>query len=821
MTSDLRAAVRALAVSPGFTLGVVLTLGLGIGANTAIFSVVHGVLLRPAPIDQLERLVMVWETDRGSQTTREPGSLPDYLDYRARTRTLESMGALVAREVNLTPPGGEPLRLAGARVTDSLLPLLGVSPVVGRRFTADDDRPGSAPVVLLSDSLWRRLFNRDPAALGQTISLNEEPHTIVGIVPDAADFGVLQVLSAAAYGRAFADRGEGTRADLWVPLRGDPQALPRSTHPILMVGRLALGIAPAAAQDELAAIAADLERAYPENTNRGVHVEPFSDVVFGPIRPTMYLLLSAVALVLLVACANVTSLLLVRGAARAQEIAVRRALGATRWHVTRQFLAESLVLTVLAAGTGVGLAYMGLSVLVSLAPAGVPRLGLVRIDTTVLAVTLGISLLVALVFGIVPSLQARGVDLLSTLKAGGTRGTVGGGSVGRRILVVAELAFAVMLSAGAGLLVRSFWNLLQQDPGFRVDGVLKAEYQLPATRYPVNMRAWPDFPEQRAFTDAIIARAEALPGVIAAAAAGNHPLDRGFTNSFGIVGRQAPAEGWPELSIRRVTDGYFRTVGLSVVAGRLLTAGDRTEAAPVVVANDAAVRRLFPDGRAVGAAIRLSGTARTIVGVVADERLHGIGEPAPIAVYLPLAQAPSTNGAGVLLVRTQGDAAGLIGPVATVIRERDPSLAAFGIEPLAATVSRSLAEQRFAVTLLTSFAGLALLLAAVGVYGMLSYDLTRRRGEIGIRLALGARPSGILRLVVGQSIRMTGLAVTLGVLGALALSRFLSALLFGVSPQDPVTLAGVAALLTLVALVATAIPAWRAARTDAAVVLRT
>ena len=820
MPSDLREAARGLFASPGFTAGAVLTLALGIGANTAIFSVVNGVLLRPAPVDGLEHLVMVWETDRGSQTTREPGSLPDYLDYKAQTRTLESIGALVAGEVNLTPPGGEPARLAGVRVTDTLLPLLGVTPVAGRRFTAEDDRPGSAPVVLLSASLWQRLFNRSPAAIGQTLSLNEELHTIVGVVPDAADFGVLQMLSAAAYGRAFADRGEGTRADLWVPLRGDPRVLPRSTHPIMMVGRLARGIAPAAAQEELAALAADLERRYPENTNRGVHVEALSDVVFGPIRPTLYLLLSAVALVLLVACVNVTSLLLARGAARAQEIAVRRALGATRWHITRHFLAESLLLTLLAAGAGVGLAYVSLAVLVSLAPAGVPRLSLVTIDTTVLFVTLGISLLVALIFGLVPSLQAGGVDILSTLKAGGTRGAVAGGSVGRRILVVAELAFAVMLLAGAGLLVRSFWNLLQQDPGFRVDGVLKAEYQLPATRYPVDMRAWPDFPEQRAFTDAVIARAEALPGVVAAAAAGNHPLDRGFTNSFGIVGRQAPAEGWPELSIRRVTSGYFRTVGLSLADGRLLTAGDTTRATPVVVVNEAAVRRLFPDGRALGGAIRLYGSARTIVGIVGDERLHGIGEPAPIAAYLPLAQAPSTNGAGVLLVRTESDATALVGPVTAVIHERDPALAVFGIEPLAATVSRSLAERRFAVVLLVSFAGVALLLGAVGVYGMLSYDLLRRRGEIGIRLALGARPSGILRLVLGQSIRLAALAVMLGVMGALALSRFLSALLFGVSPQDPLTLAAVAGLLTLVALTATAIPAWRAARTDAAVVLR-
>jgi putative ABC transport system permease protein len=428
---------------------------------------------------------------------------------------------------------------------------------------------------------------------------------------------------------------------------------------------------------------------------------------------------------------------------------------------------------------------------------------------------------VAAVFGIVPSLQARGVDLMSTLKAGDARGAVGGRTIGRRILVVAELAFAVMLLAGAGLLVRSFWNLLQQDPGFRTDGVIKAEYQLPATRYPTDFRNWPNFAEQHAFTDRVVARARRLPGVVAVAVAGNHPLDRGFTNSFGIVGRQAPAGGWPELSIRRVTSGYFDTVKLPLTEGRGIGEEDTTRAAPVVVINEAASKRLFPDGRAVGAALRLYGNARTIVGVVADERVHGLGEAPPIAAYLPISQAPSTNGAGVLMVRTAGDASALAGSVTGVIREEDPSLAVFGVEPLAATLSRSLAERRFAAILLVSFSGLALLLGAVGVYGMLSFDIARRRGEIGIRLALGAQPSAILGLMLSQGAKLAAAGVALGFAGAFALSRFLAALLFGVSAQDPMTLATVSVLLLAVALAATAIPAWQAARTDAAAVLRT
>jgi putative ABC transport system permease protein len=380
-----------------------------------------------------------------------------------------------------------------------------------------------------------------------------------------------------------------------------------------------------------------------------------------------------------------------------------------------------------------------------------------------------------------------------------------------------------MLLAGAGLLIRSFWNLLQEDPGFRADGVLKAEYQLPGTRYPVNMREWPNLKEHHAFTADLLARARALPGVVSAAIAGNHPLDRGFTNSFGLVGRQAPQGGWPELSIRRVTGEYFETVGLPVVHGRLIDARDDTTAAPVIIINQAAAHRLFAgeeSARALGAQIRLYGAARTIVGIVGNERIHGVGEAAPIAAYLPLAQAPSTNGVGVLLVRTAGDVSALATPVRAAINERDPSLAVFGLEPLGDTLMRSLSERRFASILLGTFAGLALLLGAVGIYGMLSYDLARRRQEIGVRLALGANPHGILRLVMGQSLRLAVIAAGLGIVGALGLSRYLSTLLFGVSPRDPVTLAVVAVALTLVALATTAVPAWRAAHTDPAASLR-
>ena len=445
------------------------------------------------------------------------------------------------------------------------------------------------------------------------------------------------------------------------------------------------------------------------------------------------------------------------------------------------------------------------------------------IDLRVLSVTLGVSLAAGLLFGLVPVLHARGVDLQSTLNADGARGAAGGPrSALRSALVAGELALAIMLLAGAGLLIRSFWNLLSVDPGFQAGGVVKAEYQLPRSRYPADFATWPDFREQHAFVAAILARAEALPGVAAAAIAGNHPLDPGFTNSFVIVGRESEARepGWPELTVRRVTAGYFSTVGVPLLRGRLLTPADGTRSAPVVLINDAAVRRFFGDRDPLGAQLRLFGTARTIVGVVANERTRGLSEEAPLASYLPLTQAPSADGAGTLLVRTAGDPLALAAPVRGIIRERDPALAVFAVEPLDRTLSRSVAERRFAMLLVGLFAALALALGAIGVHGVLSYDVARRMREIGIRMALGAERASVLRLIVGQALVLVAIGVLAGGAGAFVLTRTLSTLLFGVTPHDPATFAAAAGVLTIVALAAAAVPAWRAARVDPATALR-
>ena len=822
MPQDLRLAVRALARNPGFACVAVLTLALGIGANTAIFSVVDGVLLRRAPVDDLDRLVMVWETDRNSRTIREPASVPDYLDFVARSRTVGPLAAVMSDEVNLTPPAGEPVWLAALRITHGLLPMLGISPVVGRAFTADEDRARGPAVVLISESLWERSFGRDPGVLGRTLQLDEQPYLIAGVAPDVADFGVLQILSAAAYSRGFADRGDRGRVDVWLPLQPDPESLPRQTHPIFVLGRLADGVNAGAAQQEMAAVAADLERAYPENDGRGVFVEPLADVVFGPVRPALAVLLGAVALVVLVACVNVANLLLARGAARLREVAVRVALGAGGRRIARQFLIESLVLTLTAAGAGVALAYGGLQALVAIAPPDVPRLSAVAIDLRVLVATLGLSAIVGLVFGVVPTLQARRIDVQSALKSEGGWHLAGarGRSRLRAALVVAELALAVVLVVGAGLLIKSFWRLQQVDAGFRSEGVLKAEFQLPRSRYPVDFRVWPDFKEMHAFTGALLRRAAALPGVASTAIAGNHPLDPGFTNSFTVVGREAEARTWPEISVRRVSAGYFGTVGLSLVRGRLLSDADTTTAAPVLIVNEAAARRFFPDRDPIGSRIAFWGAARTIVGVAANEKFHGLSEAPPLAVYVPLSQAPSANGAGVLLVRTSGDPGALAGAVRGAIRDVDPALAVFGVEPLDVTVSRSVSQRRFMMLLVGLFAAVALVLAAVGVHGVLSYTVAQRTREIGIRMALGARPGRVVGLIVGQGLWLALIGVAIGFAGAVALTRVLERLLFGVTPTDPVTFLTVGGFLVAVALAASYVPARRAARIDPLVALR-
>ena len=488
MFDDLRHALRGLAGRPGFTVVAVLTLALAIGATTAIFSVVDGVLLRATPVAEIDRLVMVWETDRHTGTTREPASVPDFLDFKRDSRTLAAVEGVIGTEVNFAPPQGEPVRLAALIASRGLLPMLGIAPVAGRTFSVAEDQARGPKVALISESLWMRSFGRAPQTIGGTIRLDEEAYTVVGVMPDQADFGMLQILGAADYSRGYADRGDRATADVWLPLQADVEALPRSTHPILLVGRLASGASVSSAQTELTRLSAALERAYRENDGRGAFIEPLDAVVFGPARPALLMLWGAVGLVLLIGCVNVANLLLIRGRGRAREVAVRLALGASVWRLARQFLLENLALTLAGAALGVVLAVAALGALLALAPPSVPRLDAVGLNMRVLSLTLGLAMVTGLIFGLVPLLQAWQLDPQATLKSEGMHGASTGRSRRRtqRVLVMSELALAVMLVIGASLLVRSFSQVMRVDAGFHTTGVIKAEYQLPASRYPVD-----------------------------------------------------------------------------------------------------------------------------------------------------------------------------------------------------------------------------------------------------------------------------------------------------------------------------------------------
>jgi putative ABC transport system permease protein len=818
---DLRLAVRLYRRSPGFTAAAVVTLALGIGMTTAIFSVVNAVLLRPVPFPDADRLVMVWETDRDSSTSHEPGAWPDFVDFQQRSRQVDRFGGLIAGETTLTPERGEPMRLAGLFVTHDFLPLVGVTPIVGRSFTPDDDRLGGPALVLISERLWERLFQRDPAVAGRTLRLDDRPRTIVGVVRSGADFGVLQVLSAADYGRGFADRDARSEVDVWAPLQADPQQLVRDTHPLLMIGRLAPGATLASAQEELSRIAADLERAYPSNTARGVFVEPMAQVVFGPTRPALLVLLGAVGLVLLIACVNVANLLLAHGTGRRREVAVRAALGASTGQLARQFITENLLLCIVSATLGVALAFAGLRALIVLAPPDVPRLASAGIDVRVLAVALAITVAVGFVFGILPLLQALRTDLQSALNAEDARGATGGreGRFTRSALVVAEVALAVVLVTGAGLLIRSFWQLQQVDPGFDASNVLKAEFELPASRYPFDFRDWPDLQAIHRFNAALLSRTASLPGVESVAIAGSHPLSAGFTNSFAIVGREEESRTFPEMSIRGVTPGYFRAVRLGLVRGRLIEDRDATKATPVVLINEAAADRFFAGQDPLGHQVAFWGVRWTIAGVVANERFHGLTESAPIAAYTSLAQAPSRGGQS-LLVRASGDPRAVIAAVRAAFAEIDPALALFGVEPLDETVAQSISEQRFLMLLLGLFAALALMLAAIGIHGLLNYTVVQRTREIGIRMALGATPQSVTRLVLRQGAGLTIAGLFAGLLLGVFFARALTGLLFGITPTDLVTFAAVLVVLGAVAALSTWLPARKAVHVDPLAAMR-
>ena len=802
LTRNLRVGLRRIASHPIHTLAIVGTLALGIGANTAIFSVVDAVLLRPSPFPEPDRLVMVWETDRASGTSHEPASWPDVVDFRERARSLSAVGSMRGLTATVTE-GETPERVTALLVTPGLLEAFGVEPLAGRVFAADEGSLAAPYTVLLGEAYWRARFGADPDMVGRTIALSSGPATIVGVLPAEADLGVRQVHARADYA---ADFGGGSVA-VWLAMQPTAEAYPRQTHPFLTLGRLAPGADLETAQQELAAIAAELEASYPENDARGVNLEAYADVVFGPVRSALMVLLGAVALVLLVACANVANLLLAETSSRMREVAVRQAFGASPGLIGRQFLVESLLRTALGTAAGVALAYGGLRLLVAFAPADLPRLASAELDLRVLAFTTGLGGAVALLFGLVPLVQIRGLKLQEFLKAQASpRGTAGRAVRRYRSgLVVAEIALAVTLVVGAGILVRSFWELQSVDLAFSTAGIVKAEYALPTSRYPED-------PEINDFHRRYLERVRQIQGVEAATLALQHPLDAGFTNSFVITGREAEARDYPEIRTRFISPGYLDVVRVPLLEGRSIEDGDARGEPNVGVINQTAASRYFGEAGAVGQEIRFWGLGWRVVGVMGDERFRGPDQENEPAIYIPMAQVPFTG--VTLLLRSDREVAALAAEARRALQELDPELILFGAEPLTAIVEESVSRPRFTATLLGVFAGVAILLAMIGVYGVLNYTVAQRGPEVGIRLALGASQRDVFREVVGEGLQVTAVGAALGAATALATSRLLQGLVFGVSATDATTYFVVIGLVLSTAVLASLLPALRASRTD-------
>jgi predicted permease len=801
MRQDARVAFRSLRGAPYFTVVVLLTLSLGIGATTAVFSVVYGILLRPLPYAVADRVLMVWENDRASGTVREAASVPDYFDFSERNRTFERLAGFTTVPLNLVGADGEPVRVSATLVTHTLPHVLAIKTAMGRFPTQQEDAPGAARVAVLSDRLWRTRFAAAPAVLNQTVRIDGQAYQIIGVLPPAIEF-------------------PDASNDIWLPLQHDATTTPRSRHQLSVVGRLKPGVSVEQAQADMTRIATALEEEYPrDNNDRGTFVEPIGDVILGPVRRALTVLFAAVGAVLLIGCANLANLMLARAASRRGEVTVRSVLGATRGRLTRQFLVETIILV----GTGLALSLFVarnlLSALVAMAPSSLPRLSSVQLDGAALAFAGLAAVLITAVFSALPALDAQRVRLQESLTSAGTR--VIGGRLQLRLrstLVVAQIALSVLLVTTAGLLIRSFWLIQQVDPGFVTDQVLRASFRLPAARYPQSYEVYPNWPEVQNFFTEVQQRVRAMPGVRAVGLASNHPLSRGFTNGFVIVGREAESVNQAEISTRMVSAGYFAAVGLPLRQGRLLQESDRAGTPPVLVINEAAVRRYFPDVNPIGNRIRFWGAAREIVGVVGDEHMYGVTEAVPPAVYSPLAQTPIAT--TDILLRSEGDPAEQIRALRAAVAGIDRELALFQIESMRTTLDDTIAPQRFTAALLGLFAGTALLLALVGIHGLISYAVSQRGREAGIRAALGATPREIVGLMVREGGRLALIGAGLGVLVALFVGRTLQTLLYEIQPTDSLTFVAVTGIIVLTTGTAIYLPARRLARINPASALR-
>ncbi len=799
---DIRFGVRTLLKSPAFTVVAVVSLALGIGANTAIFSVVNGVLLRPLPYPEPDRIVDVWHTPPQASF---PGqrifsvSPANYLDWKQQSRSFEQMAIYQYAGFSLSN-GGEPIRVTGAAVSSDLFSVLRSPVGRGRIFSAEEEQPGRDQVVVLGHGLWQRAFGASPDIVGRTVTLNSRGYTVIGVMPEGFEFP--------------------EEAELWVPLAwGAEERQTRSIHDYTVVARLKQGVALEQARAEMNTISSRLEQQYPEdNKGWGATVVPLHEDLVGDVRPALLVLFSAVGFVLLIACANVANLMLARGANRRKEIALRIALGATRGRIVRQLLCESVLLAVAGGLMGLLLARWGVQLLVRLSSGSLPHSGEVGIDGWALGFTLLVSVAAGALAGIAPALQFSRNEISETLKQG--TGRTGGGAVRqrtRRALVVGEVALSLILLIGAGLMIRSFWELQNVDPGFDTTNTLTLRVGLAPPKYA-------DPQQQLAFHDRVLEQIRALPGVVAAGSTTTLPLTgSGSKQPFTVEGRPAPPVAeQPLAQTRYVSPDYFRAAGIPLRQGRAFDDRDREGAPQVVVISEAMARRFFPGQNPVGQRLtpsfHLKQGAREIVGVVGDVKSGGLDVEMAATMYLPYKQSPRPWLS--FAVRTVSDPRGFVQPVTRAVYSVDKEQAVTGVRTMDEVLAESLSGRRFNMTLLITFAALALALAAVGVYGVMSYSVMMRRRELGIRMALGASAVDVLRLVLGQGLALTLVGVAVGLAGAYALTRLMASLLYGVTATDFVTFGSVSGLIVIVGLLASFLPARRATKVDPLTALR-
>ena len=797
---DVRTGARALVHSPVFTVVTVLSLALGIGANTAIFSVVNGLLLRPLPYPESEQIVDVWHTPPQQSfpgLDRFTVSPANYLDWKAQSTAFEQTAVYTDTRLSLST-SNDPLSLIGAVVSSEFFSVLRSNAMQGRTFTPDEERPGRDQVVVIGYGLWQRAFGANPNIIGQTLTLNSRSFTVVGIMPAGFEFP--------------------REAELWIPLAWDDnERQVRSDHNYLVIARLKHNVSAEQAQAEMSTISSRLEQQYPEaNKGWGAVVIPLREDLVGDVRLALLVLFCAVGFVLLIACANVANLMLARGANRKKEIAVRIALGAGRARLVRQLLTESLLLAVTGGLLGLLLAVLANKMLVQLG--SLPNSGDIGIDTWVLGFTLLVSLAAGILIGIVPALQFTRTSISETLKQGS--GRTGGSSIKqhtRKALVISEVALSLVLLIGAGLMIRSFWKLQNVDPGFDSSNALTMSVVLTWIRYPE--------PHQRlAFVERAMEQIRAVPGVVSVGTTTKIPLTGGgSTQPFSVEGRPTAAIAeQPMAQTRYISPDYFRAIGIPLRQGRFFSDQDRDNSVPVVIISEAMARRFWPGENAVGKRLtpsfHLEQGAREIVGVVGDVKSSGLDADASAMMYLPYKQAPLPFISFV--VRTASNPESLIQPVSKAIYSIDKEQALTNVQTMDQVLSKSLSGRRFNMTLLFTFAGVALMLAAVGVYGVMNYTVTLRRRELGIRMALGAEKIDVLRLVLGQGLTLTLIGVGAGLISAYALTRLMASLLYGVTATDYLTFGSVSVVLIAVGLAASYIPARRATKVNPTIALR-